>query len=165
LTPASDRSAKFEHLGFVVAIGCFVGWFLWNSASASSTFQNLILIGPMAVLGLAIVLFIVVQTLLDGDRIDEGPAGITTRLITGRTRDAVAVIIAFLLFVTALPFVGFDLATALFMAAVLIYLGERRVVWVLALSLGVAVVLTAGALATLTYPLPTAIMGRLWGLL
>jgi hypothetical protein len=51
------------------------------------------------------------------------------------------------------------------MAAVLVYLGERRIVWVAGLSLAIAAGLTAGALATLTYPLPTAFMGRLWGLL
>lgn len=145
-------------------LGAFIGWYLWNSATASATFENLLLVGPVGVLGLGLVLFIAAQTLL-GNRVPPVTAGIPQRMPVGRTRDAIAVIIAFLIFVAALPIIGFDVATFLFMAAVLVYLGERRIVWVAGLSLAIAAGLTAGALATLTYPLPTAFMGRLWGLL
>ena len=111
------------------------------------------------------MVFIIAQTLLRGNRVTEAESGIPDRMPVGRTRDAIAVIIAFVLFVAALPVIGFDLSTLFFIAAILIYLGERRAVWVAGLSLAIAVGLTVGALATLTYPLPTAILGRLWGLL
>jgi hypothetical protein len=165
LTPEPERSARFEHLGFVAVLGVFVAWYLWGSVSASASFENLILVGPVSVLGIVLVLFILAQTLLRGNHTSDAAAGIPNRMPVGRTRDALAVILAFVVFVAALPIIGFDLATFFFMAAVLVYLGERRIVWIVALSLGIAVALTAGALATLTYPLPTAIMGRLWGLL
>jgi hypothetical protein len=164
LTPASDRPTKVEHLGFVLAIGGFIGWYLWNSAAASAAFENLLLIGPVSVAGIVLVLFIFVKTLLARDPANDEAGGIPSRLPVGRTRDAIAVIVAFVVFVAALQFAGFDIATFVFMAAVLMYLGERRIAWIIGLSLGVSVALTAGALATLTYPLPTAILGRLLGL-
>ncbi len=165
MTPESDRASRYEHLGFVAVLGAFVGWYLWGSVAASPTFENLLLVGPVAVLGLVLVVFIIAQTLLRGNRVTEAESGIPDRMPVGRTRDAIAVIIAFVLFVAALPVIGFDLSTLFFIAAILIYLGERRAVWVAGLSLAIAVGLTVGALATLTYPLPTAILGRLWGLL
>jgi hypothetical protein len=164
-TPEPDRPSSLEHLGFVVVLGIFVVWYLWTSAAASATFENLLLVGPVSVVGLVLVAIIIVQTLFLKSATPRVAGAIPDRLPVGRTRDAIAVILAFLVFVGATSIIGFDLATFFFMAAVMWYLGERRIVWIVGLSLAVAVLLTAGALATLTYPLPTAILGRLWALL
>jgi hypothetical protein len=164
-TPEPDRPSTLEHLGFVLVLGLFVGWYLWTSVAASATFENLLLVGPVGVVGLVLVAIVIVQTVVQKNTTPAAAGAIPDRMPVGRTRDAIAVIIAFLAFVATTSIVGFDLATFLFMAAVMWYLGERRIVWIVGLSLAVAVLLTAGALATLTYPLPTAILGRLWALL
>jgi hypothetical protein len=164
-TPEPDCPSTLEHLGFVVVLGIFVAWYLWNSAAASATFENLFLVGPVSVLGLVLVAIVIAQTIFQKNTTTASAGAIPDRLPVGRTRDAIVVIIAFLVFVAASPVIGFDLSTFFFVAAVMWYLGERRIVWIVGLSLAVAVLLTAGALATLTYPLPTAILGRLWALL
>jgi hypothetical protein len=164
-TPEPDRPSTREHLGFVVVLGIFVGWYLWSSAAASASFENLILVGPVSVVGLVLVAIIIAQTIFQKNTTPTAAGAIPDRLPVGRTRDAIAVIIAFLVFVGASPVIGFDLSTFFFMAASMWYLGERRIVWIVGLSLAVAVLLTVGALASLTYPLPTAILGRLWALL
>jgi hypothetical protein len=164
-TPEPDRPSTREHLGFVVVLGVWMGWYLWSSAAASATFENLFLVAPVSVLGLVLVAFIIVQTIFSKHATPAADGAIPDRMPVGRTRDAIAVIIAFLVFVAASPVIGFDLSTFFFVAAVMWYLGERRIGWIAGISLAVAVLLTAGALATLTYPLPTAILGRLWALL
>lgn len=164
-TPEPDRPSTLEHLGFVVVLGVFMGWYLWNSAAASATFENLFLVGPVSVLGLVLVAIVIGLTIFQINATPAAAGAIPDRLPVGRTRDAIAAIIAFLVFVAAAPVIGFDLSTFFFMAAVMWYLGERRIVWIGGISLAVAVLLTVGALATLTYPLPTAILGRLWALL
>jgi Tripartite tricarboxylate transporter TctB family len=163
-TPEPDRPSDIEHLGFVAVLGVWMGWYLWNSAAASAKFENLFLVAPVGVLGLALVALIIGLTVFHKNAAPAAAGAIPDRLPVGRTRDAIAVIVAFLVFVAASPVIGFDLSTFFFMAAVMWYLGERRIVWIVGISLAVAVLLTAGALATLTYPLPTAILGRLWAL-
>ena len=65
-------------------------------------------------------------------------------------------------FVIAIPYIGFDVATFLFVAATLWLLGERRILILLSLALGISSALSLAALTLLTFPMPMAIARALW---
>ena len=66
------------------------------------------------------------------------------------------------LFVAAMPYLGFDIATFFFVIATLWLLGERRVLFSLSLALGISVALSVAALTLLTFPMPLGIARALW---
>jgi len=65
-------------------------------------------------------------------------------------------------FVAAIPYAGFDAATFVFVLATLWLLGERRIVFSLSLSLGIAAALSVAALTLLTFPMPLLVARSLW---
>jgi hypothetical protein len=145
-------------LALIAAFAIFVVWYLRACVVAAPTTENLLLILPVA--GAAIVLIAIVAA-----GIVRESAQSVTATAKPWTRRTASVIVAFALYVIALPFAGFDVATFVFVAALLPALGERRPAVVGGLALAIAIGLTAGALATLSYPLPTLFVGRLWHLL
>ncbi|OWT75734.1 MULTISPECIES: tripartite tricarboxylate transporter TctB family protein [unclassified Achromobacter] len=123
------------HLGFVTAIVAWCAWYGVDAWRAQKTITNLILIVP-AVVG-ALVLYVVIA-LKCFKRVP--PQSVPARgftLATGRNplkpgmASRIAVTMAMLLaFVIVGPTLGFDIACFAYIAAMLLFTGERRL-WVL----------------------------------
>ena len=84
------------------------------------------------------------------------------RFRTGSLGTSVALMGLFGLFVVAMPYLGFDVATFFFTLATLWLLGERRVIFSLSLALGISAALSLAALTLLTFPIPLGIARSLW---
>lgn len=70
--------------------------------------------------------------------------------------------VLFGLFVAAIPYLGLDIASFIFIIATLWLLGERRVIFTLSLALGISAAISIAALALLTFPIPLGIARSLW---
>jgi hypothetical protein len=165
-----EHVPDWEHLFFVALLLGFVVWYLWTSASASATFSNLILIAPVGAVAAALLLFVAAVE-IRGQAPAPGGAPARTESSAGASRGRfrsgslatiAALMLFFGLFVIAIPYAGFDVATFVFAAAVMWLLGERRIGFLLALALGLAVVLSIAALTLLTFPMPLTVARALW---
>lgn len=166
-----DRVPEWEHVLFAVFLFAFVVWYMWTAATASLTFSNLILIGPVGAAACALLLYI---GFIDIFGRAEAAGALSVQAEAsgsaghGRFRSGSVATIAALMglfggFVVAIPYVGFDVATLLFVAATLWLLGERRVIVLLSLALGIAAALSLAALTLLTFPVPMVVARALWG--
>lgn len=164
------RVLDWEHLLFAAFLLAFVVWYIWSAALASPSFSNLILIGPVgAVAGVLLVYIGLVEIFGRMETAD----GLSARAETsgsaahGRFRSGSLATISALMglfgaFVVAISYIGFDVATLLFVAATLWLLGERRILVLLSFSLGIAVALSVAALTLLTFPMPMAVARDVW---
>jgi hypothetical protein len=160
--------ADWEHLSFLTAILAFLVWYLWDATAASPTFSNLILIAPVGALAIALCCYVASAELIgrraaaqadaSGDR---GPAA-SSRFRTTPLGTIALLMSLFALFVAAIPYLGFDIATFFFMIATLRLLGERNPFFALALALGISAGVSIAALALLTVPMPMGIAQTVW---
>jgi hypothetical protein len=170
-----SRATDWEHFCLPAIFLVFVVWYLWTATAASATFSNLILIGPVGALAAALLLYIASAEILgrrrpdtvttpdnDGRQAAHAPPG---RFRSSSIGTVLALMLLFALFVAAMPYVGFDIASFAFTLATLWLLGERRVVFSLSLALATALVISVAALALLTFPIPLGIARALWKML
>lgn len=167
-----QRVIDWEHLCFLAALVAFVGWYLWDAAAASPTFSNLILIAPAGAFAIVLAFYIASTELLQlrpsaGAAVAAKaapPAERTaSRFREGSVRTIALLMGLFGLFVAAIPYAGFDVASFAFTAATLWFLGERRLLFGLLLALGLAVSVSIAALALLTVPMPMTVVRHGWG--
>jgi putative tricarboxylic transport membrane protein len=160
----------WEHVGFVAVILAFLAWYLADASVASPTFSNLILIAPVG--AVAIVLAILIGALeIFGhravarairlervERTEHGPS----RFRSGSIRSIMLLMGSFALFVSAIPYLGFDIGSFVFIAATLWLLGERRILFILVVALCVSAAISLAALTLVTVPVPLQIAPALW---
>lgn len=166
-----DRVPEWEHLIFAACLLAFVVWYIWTAAIASPTFSNLILIAPVGAAAGALLLYIGALEIFGRTEVGgalSGQAETSGSAAHGRFRSGSLVTIAALMglfgaFVIAIPYIGFDVATLLFIAATLWLLGERRILVLSSLSVGIAAALSFAALTLLTFPMPMAVARIVWG--
>jgi hypothetical protein len=168
------NARDWEHLFFLAIMLGFVVWYLWTAAAASPTFTNLILIAPVGAVASGLLLYVGLGEIVGREGVAETapsdgtePSAQTNagRFRTGSAGIIVALMALFGLFVAAMPYIGFDVATFFFILATLWLLGERRVIFSFALALGISVVLSVAALTLLTFPIPLGIARSLWSFL
>jgi len=160
----------WEHLFFVAFILAFLVWYLWTATAASPTFSNLILIAPVGALAGVLAMYAGAAELFGHTAVMKGvnfAAGTERHQTPSRFRVGSLVTIGLLMvlfgaFVAAIPYAGFDAATFVFVLATLWLLGERRIVFSLSLSLGIAAALSVAALTLLTFPMPLLVARSLW---
>lgn len=160
----------WEHLLFLAMLLAFVIWYFSTATIASATFSNLILIAPVSAAATLLLLYI-------GWKEIAAPSSVAaialaqmepqtntapSRFRSGSIRTIGVLMGLFALFVAAMPYLGFDIATFFFIAATLWALGERRVIFSLMLALTISAVLSVAALALLTFPMPLGIARILW---
>jgi drug/metabolite transporter (DMT)-like permease len=165
-----ERVPDWEHLLFAALLLAFVAWYLWTATVASPTFSNLILIGPVGAVAASLLLYIGAGEIFGWT---EAAGAVAARAETqasaahGRFRSGSLATIGALMglfgaFVVAIPYIGFDVATFLFVAATMWLLGERRILALLSLALGIAAALSLAALTLLTFPMPMAVARAVW---
>ncbi len=85
-----------------------------------------------------------------------------SRFRNGSLGTIALLMVFFGLFVAAIPYAGFDVATFFFVIATLWLLGERSVVFTLSLALGISAGISVAALTLLTFPIPMGIARAVW---
>ncbi len=149
--PAAAARTDRGHLAMVLVIALFCLWYLVDAARASATVDNLLLIAPTALLGLVLCLVLAVAELRKGRAGEAGSAPAGSSLALRRT---IAFMGLMALYVAGLTWGPFDLATAIFIAAALFALGERRWWFILVISVVTTVVLLACLAALVPGSLP-----------
>ena len=120
-----------------------------DSYSASTEVLNLILVLPLTIIVLALCLIQFVVELRDTTSMPPARDNVT---------DAVPVIGLFAVYVLSLNWLGFDVGTALFVAAFLWFHGERRLPWLLGYSIALGFALALFFSAMLPYPMPMLVL-------
>ncbi len=133
----------------VIGLASFTSWYLLNAWFASSQPENLILILPIAVITLAMCSLEFIQQCRTGTTSahEERETAETTGPIIG----------IFSIYVITLEWLGFDLATILFIATFLWLQGERRWFWIVGYSLCFGLLVTLFFSYMLPYPMPMSL--------
>ncbi len=145
---ATSRRLDWGHLALVALIAGVVGAYLHDAVQASPTTDNLILILPAAVVALGLCALIAAGILRQtAARGDDAPLG-----------RAPALMALFALYIVTLPVAGFDVGSAVFVAAALLVEGERRPVQLLLVPVVFAALVTLAFRALVPYPIPTLML-------
>jgi hypothetical protein len=172
--PGTERRViDWEHLAVVLAILGFLAWYLSDAALASPTFSNLILIAPIGACAAALALFVGVTEILNRQApapvidLHQGETSETapSRFRSGSIKAILLLMGLFAIYVAAIPYAGFDVASFFFIAGTLWLLGERRVLMTLAIALGVSAGISLAALTLLTVPVPLGVAPIFWSAL
>lgn len=158
--PSARRKVAYGHLAFLAAIAGYAIWRLIDAREASTSFQNLLLIEPVVIVLLLLVAVIAVGLFrarpedepVAAEPADEGAPPEDDRRHVLRAFGAMALTAIFLALV---PFLGLDVATALFIATALLLQGERRLPMVLGVPLIFGFGLVHAFKAILPTPIPT----------
>ena len=156
-------SVDAGHLAFVTAIAAWVLWYLFDARAASLDIQNLGLVQPVAILLLIVWAVTAWQTIsvdapIAPERVSERkqiPVLVAQRIFGSMALLAVYVAMA--------AFIGFDVATALYVAAALYLLGERNPVTLIALPIGFCAIAIYLFNTILSTPLPIFFGSLLFG--
>jgi hypothetical protein len=145
----------------------FVTWYLTTVTIASATFSNLILIAPVSAAAILLLLYIGWEVIARPSSVapttfSETANASASRFRSGSIRTITALMGLFALFVATIPYLGFDVSTFFFIGATLWLLGERRVLFSLALALAISAALSIAALTLLTFPMPLGVARVLW---
>ena len=120
-----------------------------DSYSASTEILNLILVLPLTIIVLVLCLIQFVVELRDSASTPPARESIA---------DVGPVIGLFAAYVLSLNWLGFDVGTALFVAAFLWFHGERRLPWLLGYSIALGFALALFFSAMLPYPMPMLVL-------
>ena len=161
----------WEHVFFLGIMLGFLTWYLWDATVASPTLSNLILIGPVGAAALILLFYIGATEILgrggapktSGAHHNELPSEAAPSRFRAGSRRTIALLMGlFGLFVAAMPYLGLDVASLIFIVATLWLLGERRVIFMLSLALSISAAISIAAMTLLTFPIPMGIARLLW---
>jgi hypothetical protein len=147
-TSGRSRSLDWGHLAVVALVATVTALYLYDSFHASPMTDNLILILPASVLALLLCVGIAIGILRRRSPEEDVPPLGRTPILMG----------LFALYIVTLPFLGFDVGSAVFVAAALLSDGERRPIQLLAIPICFAAIATWIFAALVPYPLPTLIL-------
>lgn len=135
-------------LGVLLGLAALVVWYYMDARSASTHTINLVLIGPVTGLSLLLCLIQFVRQLIwpSHDRVKVESA-----------KGVIPVISLFVTYTLTLPWLGFDVGSALFVGLFLWIHGERRWVWTVGYSVCFASLVSLFFAAMLPYPIPMLI--------
>jgi hypothetical protein len=165
------RAIDWEHLFFLAAVLTFLVWYLSDATMASPTFSNLILIAPVGAIAAVLVFYIGAVEIFGHPAAAKAVASATgaadakadpSRFRGGSLGTIALLMVFFGLFVAAIAYAGFDVATFFFVIATLWLLGERSVVFTLSLAFGISAGISVAALTLLTFPIPMGIARAVW---
>ncbi|MDG2090831.1 MAG: tripartite tricarboxylate transporter TctB family protein [Gammaproteobacteria bacterium] len=145
----SKKAHVFFDLIVIATIAALVAWYLYDAYSASSHIINLILVLPLSLIILSLCIIEFINRCKDNDPIIEKLEPVSS---------VVPVICLFILYITSLAWLGFDVGTSLFIAAFLWLHGERRLIWVLAYSIAFGFLVALFFSSMLPYPMPMLIL-------
>jgi len=132
MTPPNHRVSKklsvdWGHFTTILLMLSWTIWFYFDARSTSKDAENLLILGPVALLTLILGTIALFQSLYSA-RLPEQLR--PERLTRGELGRVVALIGSFVVFVFSLPTLGFDGAGSIFICVAMALFGERRP-WVL----------------------------------
>ncbi len=139
---------QIADLVVLIVLAVLVVAYYLEARSASAHILNLILILPVTGLTLLLCLIQFIRQILDRS---------TEAVSVESVKSVLPVISLFVGYTLTLPWLGFDVGTALFIAVFLWLHGERRLVWVFGYSLSFASLVSLFFTAMLPYPIPMLI--------
>lgn len=161
----THRRARIDW-GHIVLILFFAGItiaYFADAWEASASVRNLVLIFPASVLSLVLCVIVAVSVFREGSLPAEASAGgdtdeaeVPTSFID-RFRPGLLMAL-FALYVLTLPWLGFDVGSAVFVAAALLLDGERQLLRIAAVSIVFSFVATELFSWLLPYPMPLLIL-------
>ena len=146
-----NKMSKHRMADLIVLIGLMILVIIYcvDAVRASTNLLNLILVLPVTVIVLVLCL---IQFFVSA------PKTPSTTVVQDPLIDILPVIALFALYVVALPWLGFDIGTCLFLGSFLWMHGERRWVWLLGYSISFAFVLAIFFSKMLPYPMPMMVL-------
>lgn len=151
------------HCALLLAFITFTAWYTLDASTASSGYRDLLLIGPVGAIALLLCAGLLVREALRL-RIRRAPAdGSGAGRQAGFLQEygAPAVMAALAIYVILMPFIGFDTATFLFTAGLMVIQGERKAWVILVFSTVVTVLVMLVMLKVLSVDTPTLVMEHL----
>ena len=142
------------HLAFATAIAGWAGWYAWDASHAGAGIENLILIAPASAGALILYLFVAASCCRVVAGAQDVADGLRPSLAAGvgvKVAGSMALLGGL---VVAGPLIGFDVACFVYVAAMLAFLGERRVLMLLLVPLIFCAVGIYGFSKLLGTPLP-----------
>lgn len=140
---------RLADLAVLVVLAAAVVAYCVDALRASADILNLILVLPVSVIVLALC---TLQVALDVRDLCEPPPA------HNAATDIVPVVTLFSAYVLALPWLGFDVGTCLFLLAFLWLHGERRPLWLAAYAVGLSLALSLFFAKTLPYRMPMLLL-------
>lgn len=143
-------SIDLPHLAFATAIAGWAAWFCWDAWHSGADVENLILILPASAAALVLYGFVVASCC----RVVENAEPLRPPLAKGvgvKVAGSMALLAGL---VVAGPLVGFDVACFVYIAAMLAFLGERRIVILVLVPLIFCLIAIYGFSKILATPLP-----------
>lgn len=153
------------HLSLVLFFAGVTVAYLSDAWAASSSLRNLVLLVPVSALSLVLCALVVLDILRGPCRAregvkkgaQEGDAEPVVDSLMERYKP-VALMALFGLYILTLPWLGFDVGSAAFVAAALVLDGERRVWLIAPVSIVFALATTLLFHWLLPYPMPTLVL-------
>ncbi|SEA77209.1 Tripartite tricarboxylate transporter TctB family protein [Desulfuromusa kysingii] len=147
--------SELSLVSFFLILTC---WYLFDSYKASASTENLLLILPSASVVILLCLWVVLRTCFNFRKQKE----VVSEEEQPKPEKKVSVLAAMALlagYVLSMDWIGFDVATFLFMAALMFLQGERRLVWLGGFSFGFAFLVSLFFEYMIPYPMPM-LLGR-----
>lgn len=139
------------------AFAAFALWYTFDAYGASSNIQNLLFVVPVSALAITVCLGLIAKD-MPKLRIEQGEKDTTAWAF----KDHFAVpayCAASVLYVIAMPYAGFDVATAFFVAAGMAIQSERRWWLLVVFPIAVGLASTYAMRALMSFPIPTLFFG------
>lgn len=162
----SDRQLRsrldWGHLSLVLLFAGVTIAYLADSWAASGSLRNLVLLVPVSAVSLLLCALVVIEIIRNSERAmepaaqEEGAEPLPGSIID-RYKPALLMAL-FALYVMTLPWLGFDVGSAVFVAAALVMDGERRLWLIAPVSIGFALGATLLFRWLLPYPMPTLVL-------
>lgn len=138
-------------LAVLVLLATFIAIYSYHVWSLSSELLNVVLVVPVSLLALLLCGFEFIRQLKVAD--PDAPSDEVESV-----RSVIPVMILFSLYVIAIPWLGFDVGSAIFVAVFLWVHGEKRWYWALSYGLVLGFVVAIIFSNLLPYPMPMLIL-------
>ena len=146
------------HLAFATGLMGWIAWFCRDAWLSDNAIENLILIVPASAVALLLYLFVAASCFKPVEtEATASPHGRVTSGLALKIAGSMALLAAF---AVAGPLIGFDVVSFVYLLAMLLLLGERRI-WVLVLAPLIFSALAIYCFGTiLATPLPMLLFGE-----
>ena len=150
-----DRPERIARAIFATALAGFTLWYLHDARANSSDFVDLLLVQPVAIFILILYPFVFYSAIRTP--VSRAPENQLTRKTATRIFGSMILLSAY---AGTLPFLGVDVATPLYVVLVLLLLGERRPLVLIAIPLIFTALVILAFNWLLQMPLPMLFFGR-----
>jgi hypothetical protein len=144
----AEAQPKWGHIGLLAAIAGWLIWYALDALSASSRFDNLLLIVPASIVGVGLVIALLVQEFWAPRTSNVAKADPSPDEPADDLRTSLTLMLLLAGYVGTMSWIGLDIATFLFIGLSLFALDERRILTIVGFS-GAFTFISLGAMGQL----------------